>query len=151
MVQNYEYSQEQIKSIRNHITRGMCCKSRSENRDTGKTYKTGHSTRPTEPRLHSDASTSHESSKPECLNCGYKHTKKEKRPAHGNTCKLCIKRNHFARVLRRSKKVCDPHCAEYTALLTISLICLLIVSVLYMMLANLMQCMVKIKHLQMLP
>lgn len=86
--------------------------SRSGNRDSRKTSKTGHSTRQPEPRLHSDTNTSHVSSKPVCQNCGYKHTKKEKCPAFGKTCKLCSKGNHFAKVCRSSKKVhevCDPH------------------------------------------
>ena len=54
------------------------------------------------------------SSKPECSNCGYKHTKEEKCSAYGKTCKLCSKRNHllgFAVVHCRKKfrEVCDPH------------------------------------------
>ena len=61
---NYENTQEQLKSM-------------------GSTYTTGHSTRQPEPRLHSDTCNSHASSKPECSNCGYKHTKKEKCPAYG--------------------------------------------------------------------
>ena len=118
IAQNYEYSQEQLKSMGTTSQEVHAVTSRSGNRDSRRMYKTGHSTRQPEPRLHSDTSSSHASSKPECSNCGYKHTKKEKCPAYGKTCKLCSKRNHFARVCRGSKKVhevCDPHVtgAEY--------------------------------------
>jgi hypothetical protein len=114
IAQNHEYSQEQLKSMGNATqeVHAVAARGRNSHRRKFGTPRQGTvgESRPSGGANHSGqrshASDSNQASeKPTCPNCGYKHTKKDKCPAQGQTCKLCSKPNHFAKVCCSARKV----------------------------------------------
>jgi hypothetical protein len=113
ITQNHELSQEQLKSMENATqeVHAVAARGRSSHRRKFGTPRQGtvSESRPSGGANHSGQRSltiySNEASeKPTCPNCGYKHTKKDKCPAQGQTCKLCSKPNHFAKVCRSARK-----------------------------------------------
>lgn len=119
IAQSHKYSQEQLKSLGNTTQEVHAVASRGGNSHRRKFGTPGQvsESKPYSGANHSGQraranDTREASEKPICPNCGYKHTKKEKCPARGKTCKLCSKRNHFAKVCRSGRKVhevCEPY------------------------------------------